>query len=43
MDQNFFYAALAKEHIRKGAKIHGLTMEETEMLNIALNEIKTTK
>ncbi|CAD8052569.1 unnamed protein product [Paramecium primaurelia] len=42
-DQNYFYNALAKEHIRKGAKIHGLTLEETDMLNITLNEIKTTK
>ncbi|CAD8049151.1 unnamed protein product [Paramecium primaurelia] len=42
-DLNFFYNALAKEHIRKGAKIHGLTIEETEMFNITLNEIKTTK
>ncbi|CAD8058408.1 unnamed protein product [Paramecium sonneborni] len=42
-DQNYFFNALAKEHLRKGAKIHGLTIEETEMFNIAINEIKTTK
>lgn len=42
-DLNYFYNALAKEHIRKGAKIHGLTLEETEMLNITMNEIKTIK
>ncbi|CAK82094.1 unnamed protein product (macronuclear) [Paramecium tetraurelia] len=42
-DQSFFYNALAKEHIRRGSKIHGLTLEETEMFNVAMNEIKTTK
>ncbi|CAD8140615.1 unnamed protein product [Paramecium pentaurelia] len=40
-DLNQFYNALAKEHIRKGVKIHGLTLEESEQLNVLINEFRT--
>ncbi|CAD8143605.1 unnamed protein product [Paramecium octaurelia] len=42
-DQNYFYNALAKEYTRKGAKIHGLTLEETEMLNFAKQKKRTSQ
>ncbi|CAD8138235.1 unnamed protein product [Paramecium octaurelia] len=40
-DLNQFYNALAKEHLKKGAKIHGLTLQESEQFNILLNEFRT--
>ncbi|CAD8055543.1 unnamed protein product [Paramecium sonneborni] len=41
-DQNSFYYALAKEHIIKGTKIHGFSLEESEQFNTLLNEFRTT-
>ncbi|CAD8150404.1 unnamed protein product [Paramecium pentaurelia] len=40
-DLNQFYNALAKEHLKKGTKIHGLTLEENEQLNLLINEFRT--
>ncbi|CAD8057439.1 unnamed protein product [Paramecium sonneborni] len=40
-DQNSFYYTLAKEHIIKGTKIHGLSSEESELFNNQVNEFRT--